>query len=228
MRYHNPWTQFTGSAFVAEGDRSTLDDPRVAKRLTGDYALRLDIPPEPWCGPVHHATVLALSANPRWNSKDDAQHTTAHETAMLDNLSGDEPLIWFRDHLAHGSGARWYRERLLKNVLEHVPTKTVAERFALVDYFPYRSKNWRNAVEVQSQLYTFQVVRDALERGAVVVITRAKDLWLDAVPELATHLGSTVFVNSSVQQVRLSQNNTRLPDNGRDNKFGAIIESLSH
>jgi len=229
MTPFNPWNELTGPRFIAQSDIQAMSHPRLASQLTGSHALRLDIPPEPWCGPIHNASVLALAANPRWNEADDVQYTVEQRSAMIDNLSGFEPLIWFRPNFLGGSGARWYGEArpgLLKEVLAHVPRDVVARKFALVDFFPYRSEKWKETIRVPSQQYTFDAVRAALHRGSLLVITQAEKLWRSAVPEINDALGTQVFINSSWQNKRISANNTRLPDVGRPDKFNAVIEAL--
>ena len=226
MRLSNPWVSLQGPTYIAGVDREAMQSPKIAK-LKGKKALRLDIPPEPWCGPVHHAAVLVLSANPRWNDEDDKHYSPAHEAAMLDNLSGQEDLIWLRDEFLGSSGSEWYRKQLLGDILQHVPVAAVASKLALVDYFPYRSEQWKESVRTPSQDYTFQVVGEALQRGALIIITRSQKLWMQAVPTLAEKLGTQVFINSSPQQVRISSKNTRLPDQGVSNKFQATVNALS-
>ena len=81
----------------------------------------------------------------------------------------------------------------------------MARGLACIELFPYHSRNYRPlGVTLSSQAYTFQLVRQAMQRSALLVMMRAKRFWLAAVPELATY----PYVQlKNVQNVSVSPNN---------------------
>lgn len=223
MQYENvgnPWACLGRSVapYIADSDRETL----VAYSLTArarkaEFALNTSVAPEPWCGPVLQSRVLVLSGNPHWDERDDSLPQLAHD-AMWHNLSGELPLFWLRTELEGTTGAHWYRERLLKDVLQYVSAESVAAGLSLIDFIGYRSHRWDQNLRVPSQNFTAQVVRQAMRQGAVLVASRGWKQWRTLVPELDMY--PHVYRNSSPQNVRLS------PRNSSPQGFDAIIKAL--
>ena len=77
-----------------------------------------------------------------------------------------------------------------------------------LEYFPYHSENFAHGrLSLPSQTFTFDALRAAVGRGAIIIITRGRTLWEKAVPELITH--TLVFETSSKQNVVISPKNCR-------------------
>jgi hypothetical protein len=81
----------------------------------------------------------------------------------------------------------------------------VARGVLCAEYFPYHSKSFKKGALLPSQEYTFDLVRRAIERGAVVLLMRSKRLWLDAVPKLVSY--DRLFEANSSQCAHVSPNN---------------------
>jgi hypothetical protein len=204
--FDNPWENHRRPGVHPD------DEPYVAAHnwLEGadDYRLITYAWPQPWIGTVERASVLVLAANPGW-VEDDRPWEKTLAASFEDNLSGRRPNL-FLDPWAEGSpGAKWYR-KTLRALLAIAPTDEVAEAVCVVDFHAYHSPKWRSLpVTLPTQHYTFQKVRERLEDGAVVIITRARREWQIAVPELIDH--ERVFVTNSVQTSSLSSGNLSRP-----------------
>ena len=225
----NPWvgaesfTEKFGKEFVLRIDAEQVEAVR-ARQKNPHLQLQVHVPPEPWCGPITSASVLILSGNPRWNSADEGMPTRAHEL-MLSNLSGDQPMFWLLQEMDSVSGSNWYKTRLLNRVIEIIPREKVARHLCQVDFYGYRSENWDSSLSFASQAFTFAQVREAMGRGAALVVTMAWRQWMEAVPELASY--PLAFRNSSWQNKTLSESNTRLKANGGQAEgFAAVIDAL--
>jgi hypothetical protein len=217
----NPWDGLSKDAteFVAPVDIEYLQE--YSRRRTAqkdDFRLVTDVVPEPWCGPMLNARVLILSGNPHWDERDLSLPSFAH-LKMWENLSGVEPLFWLDSRLQGTSGGNWYRLKLLKDVLKECADEVVAQRLSLVDFVGYRSHRWDHSLRPHSQKFTAWAVEGAVQRGAIIVVSRGRRLWEELVPSLASY--PRVFTNSSAQNVRLSPNNTGLSE------FESIIAELS-
>ncbi len=68
-----------------------------------------------------------------------------------------------------------------------------------------------------SQLYSFELIKRAMARSAVIVVLRAWSSWVDAVPELAEY--APVFRLRNTQRVWVTEGNC--PDGWR-----AITQTL--
>ena len=82
----------------------------------------------------------------------------------------------------------------------------LATKICCIEYFPYHSRNYKPLGKtLESQLYSFHLVRRAVKRGALVLFMRAKKIWLEAVPELASH--DRVFELKNKQNVSVTPGN---------------------
>jgi hypothetical protein len=165
--------------------------------------------PEPWIGPATQASVLVLGANPGWAGDEDAESQARLAHLARANLSGHEPLIWLNEQ-AHGTPAdRWYRSRLLADVLgskANIDESIVARSLAFVDFHAYHAVRWHPIpVTLPTQHHTFALVRQRLADDALIVLTRCAFEWCVAIPELTKH--PNVYRTRSRQNPRLSPNN---------------------
>jgi len=88
-----------------------------------------------------------------------------------------------------------------------------------VELFPYHSKKYKPLGKtLESQEYSFHLVRRALGRGALVIYMRAKKGWLEAVPELRGH--ERAFGLKNPQNVAVS------PGNCPDGWFDEVERTL--
>ena len=154
-----------------------------------DVAIDVNLMPEPFIGdPTSPVVILAL--NPGLSPKDPIinrdpafrrriRHTLERRPAArrFAPLEGDHTR----------PGARWWR-RNLKAVLAEVGDECAARNLCCLEYLPYHSKTFdHSSLRLPSQAYTFGLLRKALAREAVVVLTRGARFWIGAVPELADH-----------------------------------------
>lgn len=89
----------------------------------------------------------------------------------------------------------------------------------MVEYFPYHSVNYKHISRfTPSQLFSFEIVRQAILKEKIIVIMRSKNLWLEAVPELASY---TYMTLKSAQNVVIS------PQNIGELNFKVLLSELS-
>lgn len=66
--------------------------------------------------------------------------------------------------------------------------KVSARAILNVQYAPYRSNAYKpTRRRLDSQVYGFELVRQAVERGALIIAFRSARLWKEAVPELENY-----------------------------------------
>jgi hypothetical protein len=84
--------------------------------------------------------------------------------------------------------------------------EVVARGVLCVEYFPYHSVRFaHSSVRVPSQEYGFWLVREALQRRAVVIVMRARRLWEQAIPVLRDY--GKLFGLNSPQNVSITPRN---------------------
>jgi hypothetical protein len=187
-RPDNPWQRLSRQApFLLPEDAVSMAD--FSPTATEDLALRLELLPEPYLGSPE-APVVLLNLNPGYSPEDQQNHEDPLFTARcLDNLIHrpvDYP-FYLLDPSIKAPGQRWW-DRKLGPLIQRVGRQTVARGVLCVEYFPYHSRRFRHwRLSLPSQQYSFALVRQAISRGALVLLLRSERLWFAAVPELRSY-----------------------------------------
>jgi hypothetical protein len=178
-----------------------------AKCRNENHRLELRVLPEPFVGRMA-APVVLLTLNPGFEARNVEEHSRPEFQALIRRNYGQEPSafpLYYLDPGFEGGGREWC-EKKLKNLLAIFGRDKLARSILLIDYFPYHSRRFGHAnLRLPSQECGFGLVRSAIARGAVVVIMRARSLWLKAVPEIEKY--PRAFSLNSPQNVVLSPRN---------------------
>jgi hypothetical protein len=207
--HSNPWLAVPSvPPYVLPCDSEIIHAYNL-KHPDENYRLRLNVLPEPFIG-VPTAPVVLLNLNPGFDDLDPDDHSRPEFQALLrnnyDHCPLDFPFYSLDPNFANG-GRRWW-EKKLKSLLESLERKQVARSVLCVEYFPYHSRRFGHSrLELPSQEYGFGLVRSAIDRRAVVVIMRARALWIKRIPELESH--SPSFTLNSTQNVVVSPRNCK-------------------
>ena len=167
---------------------------------------------------------MLLNLNPGFSENDYLFYARPEAcAASRQNLlhgATDYPFYFLNPRLrdpAHPSGPEWWSQKL-RRLTDACGVETVAAKLACVELFPYHSRRYRAVGAIlPSQRYGFELVRQAMARGAYLVMMRAKAPWLKAVPELAAY--PYVELNSK-------QNVTISPNNLPPKQFDVLVERL--
>jgi len=171
------------------------------------HKIRVELLPEPYLGdPL--APVVLLSLNPGFSDADLGIHQNPVFAARsMDNLfhhPNKYPFFLLNPELNTAPGNGWWN-RKLSELIEEAGLETVASRLLCVEFFPYHSRQYRKCKNtLPSQLYSFDLVRKAMRRGAVIIMMRSSRLWLEAIPELNKY---KVHCVNSVQNPKISAKN---------------------
>jgi hypothetical protein len=156
--------------------------------------LQLSVWPEPFLGP-RTAHVVILAQNPAWPGGPPPHVGNArYEAALRGNLSDDSDRhihMGLQDAFAATSG-KWWRPRW-RVAMERsgLTFEDMARKVLAVQSHGYFSERWaRLPVTLPSQWFSFDLVRQAVERSAVIVVTRGWKDWTDSVPELQSYDGA--------------------------------------
>lgn len=193
----NPWRDLSAAApFVPACDVPWL--PLLPSPVTEgenekpSAVLNLDLQPEPFFGP-HEAPVVVLLLNPGLG-EDDARHHQRDEftRALRAHVQSESGGAHF--HLldpSRGPGHRW-RLRKVGPLLKAAScsVEQLAARLLCIEFFPYHSKAFAHAhLRLPSQHFSFELLRRAMRRDALVLCMRGYRYWSGAVPELANYAG---------------------------------------
>ncbi len=200
----NPFVELpTVAPFVLACDKEQLDKFDKKHEKNQKKLIKRDRLPEPRQGPID-AKLFILQANPSFQNGDvpltqevinDTHRRLLDEYSLHQGFDTDNP--WW------SSRYRW----LIEAVEEK---KLLAKNMCSVELFAYPSARFGHSnPRLPSSDYQLNIVNRAIDRRAIVVVTRSWSDWVKAVPRLKTELDNTVFKMNSPQNVSFSPTNLR-------------------
>jgi hypothetical protein len=239
----NPWIKlieeinevdFSGN-YVLKNEQAIIE--KFNKKVNNDlYKIHTQIMPAPYMGNVHSAMVVILMLNPGYTKEEDKigddgknyydryKHYWMNEIQHVPSIP-NLPLFCLDEDYAKSSD---YWIKKLKPLTSVSSKEKVAKNICKIQFFPYHTEKYRNIYKnllaeegfenfLPSQKYNFQLVKNAMNRSAIIIITRSKKMWLKAIPELKEY-ENKYFTNSYLNTI-ISENN--LPE-----AFPKILEKL--
>jgi len=206
----NPWLNFNISGdMVHQLDRDSFSLHNAS--VVADYKFLPQLAPEPWIGDPE-AKLLVLLANPGatrgdvlGKKQEGADLINQLSIANLNHSIKDYPHFFFNPILEGTDGHTWYKKRF-GHLIEATSAQNVSKRVLSCELVPYHSFSWKKPrVMPPTQSYTFEIVRNAIERGAVILIGRGKADWFKNVPELSKY--KRYFQPASAQCAYISPKN---------------------
>lgn len=202
----NPWIDLPSAApFILHEDQEAVKAFNLVAKP--DKRIRDDILPEPFLG-LPGADIILLNLNPGFSEGELTYHNddASFRRAALANLAHQDQRypFYFLDPAVTSPGHLWWQQRL-KTLIQDFSAPAVSRKVFCLEYFPYHSPSFaRNFPGLPSQEYNFSLLRKGISRSALFIVMRARDLWLQAVPELTS--ANTHYLNSW-QNVSVTQNN---------------------
>jgi hypothetical protein len=189
---NNPWRRLPSEApYVLPEDEEDVRAFNANARQ--NQFLHLDLVPEPFIG-WREAPVVLLGNNPGVKSPESAalRRKPAFASRMRNNLlhrlSADFPFLYLDpDTDIASTGKDWWERKLRCLFSEFGPDREIArsilaKSILAIEFFPYVSHRYRHGrLSLPSQQYSFTLVRNAMSRGAVIVLTRGERRWKNAV-----------------------------------------------
>jgi len=175
-----PWLPLLQSSVSVDDDKAR------------SVALNLDLQPEPFFG-AHAAPVVVLLLNPGLGDEDARHHQRGDFTRALRahvQSDGGAPHFHLLDS-SKGPGHQWWL-RQIKPLLtaSGCTLEQLAARLLCIEFFPYHSKSFaHDHLRLPSQHFSFDLLRRAMRRDALVLCMRGFRYWSGAVPELANYSG---------------------------------------
>ena len=231
---HNPWAKMANdenrNSFILKEEKAIIE--KFNNRVIEKFKIHTDIFPAPFMGNVFTAPVMILVLNPGYDKDErecgyyekyqdwwleQIQHITPQPEFPLFCL--DDEYITFSD----------YWDNKLKPLINIVGKKKVSENICKVQLFPYHSKNFKPLFKkllkeenfqnyLPSQLYSFELVKKAMKRNAIIIIPRSRNHWFEAIPELKDY--ENKYFTNSYGNIILSK------DNLDENAFENIIKAI--
>jgi hypothetical protein len=186
----NPWQHLPEKPPFVLPDEEPAIRSFNAKATPNRFLHVTEVLPEPFVG-TPLAPVVVLGNNPGFSEKGlSLRQNPAFMARMRANLlhtPSDYPFVHLAPDFTRPSKGWW--ERKLNHLLRHFGNEVVSRSILAVEYFPYSSRKYghRELRDLPSLKYSFRLVAQAINRGAVVIITRGEKRWVSAVPELKSY-----------------------------------------
>ncbi len=229
----NPWIHLpTGPPYVLLEDQEAVEKFNAKRDSNHKHYLHIDkILPEPFVGPKD-APVLLLSNNPGFSEEEEKLRSRQDEdfrNLMRKNLHHEQldwPFLYLHPNF-EGSGRQWWSSKL-KHLIKKFGEQIVAKSILNVVFFPYPSRLFGHLrCRVPSRAYGFELVRQAMERNAVIIHMRkpfrgSRDIWADEVPGLKTYKHRFQVQNPMTPRI-----NDKLRDfEGQQQGIQEVIEAI--
>jgi hypothetical protein len=217
----NPWVDLPAKApFVLPQDEAAVKLFNAKPRRKPKHVLRTEqILPEAYVG-ARDAPIVLLSNNPGHGEREHLRSAPRFRARMRTNLHHEKlkyPFV-FLDPKLQPVGKWW--ERKMKCLFRIFTREAIARSLLNVPYFPYASSRFRHSkVELPSQEYGFDLVREAMKREAVIVFMRRDDIWKVKISELRDY-PLAFKVNNTMTP-------TLNPANLPEGAFEAIVRAIA-
>jgi len=210
----NPWHNLKendGQSFILESDREAIND--LNQNAKEDTRVRENLLPGPYAGNPFEANVVLLLKNPGYHELDDDWHSNRHEEfvqTIWKNLRHEEmeyPFYYMNPKFQDSPGWDWWNRHLQK-LIERFDPEKLSKSICSIEWFPYHSRKagFRSNFFCESQGYSFDLLKRAIGRGALVLILRAEKYWMHSLPELNKY--HMKYIVNSTQSAFVSPGNT--------------------
>lgn len=227
----NPWLGLPQtSPFVLPMDAYAIGSHNCSCEQKPEFAFNVtDVLPEPFIGDAQNASVIILQLNPGFDPLADppAHADKKFRTSLLANLGHEDqqwPFYCLNPDFQSYPCSTWWHKKLRK-IKEKVPCEILAKRLAVIEWFPYKSTRFKHGKRVDSQDYSFYLVRNAIARGSLIILSRSRKLWEYSVPELSNY--RRLLTLSSVQNVSLTPGNLLLEGQKFTGAWEMVLSALS-
>jgi hypothetical protein len=189
MMNKNPWAGFRYSdSMLHPDDAESVEFHNSSSKA--DYQFLLHLAPEPWIGSLQ-GNLLVLYSNPgatqdNLNKVLQLKHNEVMEKS-ISNLNQEItsfPHFHFDPELKDTEGGKWFRSKY-RWLIEETSDRAVSENLITCELAPYHSVKWKiPRRKLPTQEFTYEIIRNAMSRDAVILLARTPKVWLENLPEL--------------------------------------------
>lgn len=189
----NPWLDLpTSPPYIAPVDHAAID----AFKYKDFY--NFDLFPDPFVGNFDTAKAIILSTNPRADENDKANLQNplfVAESLKSIQRKPDAKFFYLLDKFRDTDGWSWWLgtgkgNGKLREIArsENISAESLSRNIMQIELLGYHSPFYKPPSKPwPSQLYSYALVREAMQLHKVVVVMRGWTLWARTVPELAVY-----------------------------------------
>ena len=203
----NPWIELIEN-WNKNGRFSVSPDQPVIDRFNSNsfrtpksedlFRIHDEVLPYPFTGNIKKASVILLATNPGFveKEKDTLYSCESFHQEVRDNLMFNSEKFLNEDEKRREYSDYWHkRTRKLSEDVGDI--NKVLHGIALLQFFPYHSKRFRKISRkyfdnkedsyLITQKFNFYLLEQAIENKKLIIITRGKRYWYEAVKKLSSY-----------------------------------------
>lgn len=231
----NPWIDFVKSMddtnLILKEEQNVIHDFNL--KVKDEFKIHTNIMPAPFMGDVKNAPIMILVLNPGYDELEDkkgfySKYKPYWKNEIQHQFNPDLPLFCLDDEYRMYSDYWAKKLNPIIQALGENGKEIVAKNVSKVQLFPYQSKKYKPIHKLilkkygyekylPSQCYNIRLVEEAINRNALIIIPRAVNKWIEAIPELKHY--ENVMETNSYLNITLSEKN--LGDN-----FNKLVQTL--
>ncbi len=225
---NNPWLNISINDTIADCDKALINS--LPQRVLAKFEFRTL--PEPFHGDPE-ANVYILHGNPLSGSRDLAYlGVPEYEKEMVEEMSLiNKEFLWLREKetIIDNQGLPYPAYHYWKDATKTLRNKNEKLSLFCIEAFPYHSAktgDFQSIKNLPSNLFTNEMVVDAINKEKYIVLMRCKDYWYNRVPQLKGY-NKLLFRNSN-RCPALSRNNlcTSLPTQSQWDDFVSKLHAI--
>jgi len=242
LKEKNPWKELSekiknNNFNLIETNSLEIDNSIIDffnQNQSDTYKLRTTMLPAHFTGNILKSKIVLLATNPGYVESEVANFycNPKYIRERIEDLTFTSDNFLINDKNREKESPYWYEK--LKCLTKEVEFDKVSNNISLLQFNPYHSTKFREIAKkyfkelnstnyLQSQNYGFELLRNCIEQGKLIVVLRSKKAWLKAVPELIEYenQGKVITIKNK-RQPFLSPNNFETV-----NGFKQIVKALN-
>ena len=216
---NNPWVNLPNlPPYILPSDNDFVEHHN--NKVSENYQIQTNLYPEPFLGNPN-SNIILLNLNPGFTPAEFYYHTD--DKYFVEQIQANlchrakYPFFLLDPLVSESPGGKWWNKRL-KQIILQTSLDIVSNKIFCIELFPYHSKNFRmTGSSIESQEYSFEILKLAIQREALIILMRGRISWEKSFPQLKD---CNYYSLKNPRSPYISKNN--LPDG----VFEKIIERL--
>lgn len=213
----NPWLEIKNKYSEYKNEENFIlgDERKIVKEFNTktkneNFKIHKYILPFPYVGNVNKPEILILVNNPGFDTKEleNGYYKEFHDE-ILESYEGNKPMYCFDDEYVKFSDY-WFKK--LGVLINKFGKEKVSNKISIINYFPYSSTKFKDFSKktkkeyleneyLKSQQYNFELVENAMNSNALIIIVRGRKNWyksVDGLKDYKNKFETNSYLNSSI------------------------------
>lgn len=241
LKQKNPWKELSkkienNDFNLIEKNSLEMDNSTIEffnQNQSDTYKLRTTMLPAHFSGNILESKIVLLASNPGF-VEDEVENFYCNPKFIKERISeltfANKRFI-SNDKERKAESPYWHQK--MRWLIDELGFEKTSENVSLLQFNPYHSTKFKEIPKkyfaghnsnnyLPSQNYGFEILRNCIEQGKLIVVLRSKKAWFTAIPELKNYedQGKVITIKNK-RQPSLSPKNFETP-----NGYNQLINEL--